>query len=610
MMRKRALIVVAAVLVSLFPSVPATAQTDPNIVLLNVDDLDFTLLEDPALDAYFPNIATHLRDAGLRLDNLHVTTPLCGPSRASLLRGQQAHNTGVFGNTPAEDAFPPLTGGFAATYEGGFTSDELATWLSDAGYTTMLVGKYLHTNYPDASGHNRFEPPHWDEFHASLGGRYYGYPRQINGVRIPGSESLDAFRTDVEAESARQLIAARAPEADPFFLYLAPFAPHLSETPMYPPRYEALYPGVQIPRTADFNETDISDKPTHLQSLPLLPPEVLASLDATYRDRIRSMKAVDDMVGVLVAELEAQGELANTYIMLTSDNGFSLGHNRLIAKQLPFDRMTRVGMLVRGPGVPAGTDGHHLLAHTDIAPTIVELAGGQSPSWVDGASFVEVLTDPASTPLDAVRPVVVIENWERKNQRGQTIDGEYTAIRGVDATYVHWANGAREFYDLSTDPLQLDNAYETLPSGFQAFLGALTDLYWQPCTGTDCSDMVLRTDPPTAVVDRPFHQTMINGPVTVTGTAFDAEGVSAVDVIVRPRNDDLYWNGVAYAAAFMALPATLAAPGASETTFTLTLNLPDRHTDVFVRARDTDGNTQPDAVFRRLRKFVPPGDGT
>ncbi|MDH3704513.1 MAG: sulfatase-like hydrolase/transferase [Acidimicrobiia bacterium] len=595
-------VLVATVLVSaLVTATPVEAQTEPNIVLINLDDADYSMFEDPALEAFFPNIKTHLRDAGLRLSNLHVTTPLCGPSRASLLRSQQAHNTGVLVNTPTAE----WTGGFGESYENGYTSDELASWLQTAGYTTMLVGKYLHEQYPAASGDNRFEPPHWDEFYATLGGKYYEYVQQINGTRTPRSAPYPAdFRTDRERDQAQQLIQTAAPGPDPFFLYLAPYAPHTSVTPMYAARHAGLFDGLSVPRTPDFNEADMSDKPAHIQQLPVLNASALAYLDGLYRDRLRSMMAVDEMIGALVAELSAAGELDDTYIMLTSDNGFSLGHNRLEAKKLPYDRMTRVGMLVRGPGIPAGVDANHLLGHTDIAPTLLELAKGSTPDWSDGNSFASVLFDPANTPLDGIRDSVVIENWADKNQRGQTIEGRYTAVRQVDSVYVDWDNGEREYYDLAADPLQLDNSYDSLPAADRYWLAVLTKIYWGTCAGADCTRRTSSLQPPETTVTAPPPTGDISFPVTVTGTATDDTGVAAVDLVIRPRDEDLYWDGDSFEAAFATVAADLTAPGTPSSPFQAQLWLPNRDVDIFARTRDVVGITDPTAVLIRLDGVV------
>ena len=194
-----ALAMVATVLtMPILGSPSSAAETKPNI-----DDADYDLIGDPALDAYFPNIRVHLRDAGVRLTNLHVTTPLCGPSRVSLLRGQYAHNTGVLANS-AESGYP---GGFGVSYDNGYSSDDLSIWMQRSGYTTMLVGKYLHKDFPDASGGGTYVPPGWDEFYATLGGRYYDFLQLINGRRVRRASNYPAgFRTDIERNQALALL--------------------------------------------------------------------------------------------------------------------------------------------------------------------------------------------------------------------------------------------------------------------------------------------------------------------------------------------------------------------------------------------------------------------
>ena len=586
--------VVAALLAASLAVVPventASAQPRPNVILINLDDADYDLIDDPALDAYFPNIATHLRDDGLRLDNLHVSTALCGPSRAALLRSQYAHNTGVLTNA-ASSEWP---GGFGPSYDGGYTSDELGMWMQDAGYTTMLVGKYLHEGFPALSGDNRYQPPGWDEFMATRGGKYYNFTQLINGELVgPTLDYPRQFRTDIERLEAVGLLRDHVGEANPMFLYLAPFAPHeSSSTPIHAARHAGLFAEAQVPRTPDFNEADMSDKPAQISQLPTYTGAGLEAMDDLYRRRLRSMMAVDEMVGGLVSELDALGQLDNTYIMLTSDNGFSLGHNRLAAKALPYDRMTRVGMLVRGPGIPAGTEAHHLLSHIDIAPTVVDLADGTVPDWVDGQSFAPVLFDPTGVPLSRARSWIGVEGWGVKNQRGVQLDATFSAIRGRDRIYVEWANGDREFYDLRTDPYQLANSYDELQATERGRLAELAQRV-NGCVGPECNRQRVGNDPPETRVTMPDDETPVRSTLKVRGKATDDRAIERVEIIVRTRQGSRYWNGTHFQNGYASVEAKISRPGSRTTRFWTRLTVPNIDLDIFARAYDGDGTSDP-----------------
>jgi arylsulfatase A-like enzyme len=146
---------------------------------------------------------------------------------------------------------------------------------------------------------------------------------------------------------------AATPDRSPFFIWLASYSPHWPAP--YAPRHANKFPGAKAPRTPTFNEPDVSGQPAWLQTHPLLTPAQIARVDAHYRDRLRSMLAVVETVDAIVATLQQTGDLANTYILFTSDNGFHQGQHRLqLGKGTGFEEDIRGPLLVRGPGVPAG----------------------------------------------------------------------------------------------------------------------------------------------------------------------------------------------------------------------------------------------------------------
>lgn len=562
------------------PSTGAQAPPSPNIVLINLDDADWDLLADANLEAHFPNIDRWFRQQGLRFTNLHAADPVCGPSRGSLFRGQYPHNTGITVNQTGWQVF----------HDRGYTDSEIGMWLRQAGYSTGLVGKYCHEEYPAASRDNGYVPPGWDFFHASLGGKYFSVERNVQGERGPAAAYPDGYRTDIESISAQQFLAETDGRR---FLYLAPFAPHATLDPagMVASRHTSLYFDERIERTPDFNEADISDKSSQFQVLPLATATMVAQLDGLYRDRLRTIAAVDEMVGDLFASLDEQGLLDTTYVILTSDNGYLLGHHRDVGKRSHFDRSTRLPLFVWGPGIEAGS-ANHLLSHIDITATILDLAGAPLPHFLDGKSFAPLLDDPTVVPEPDWQDAVLIENMSGKSPYGQHIDLRYQALRRYDDIYVEFANGEREYYDLTADPHQLDNAYDGLRRNRQRSLQRqLADL-------SDCAGPACHGGPEIRAVDTTLDlaaEAVVPGrEVVITGRATADAGVDRVEVVVRHVRTRSYWDGSDWSDHYRSVPATLANQGGSRTGWSVTVGglRADTHW-VSARAVDTDGNADP-----------------
>ena len=352
-------------------------QQQPNIILINVDDVDVEILTPSSIGSRFPEMSRFVIQ-GTRFTNMHVTTPLCGPSRACLLRSQYAHNTSI--RTNSLEALPGngMPGGHRLYVDKGYDHDDLSTWMQAAGYHTMLVGKYLNNDAVN------LVPPGWDEFYSSRGNLYYETRRFTNRVNQGGAFEIVADelnRTVAEMNDVLQLIDEHQNEqpGNPFFLYFAPVAAHATQSSqtMVEPQYANWWPNLTVPRTPDFGELDMSDKLGSMWMLPELSPEFENQLDAQFRNRILSMKTVDDQLGRLFAKLDEFGITDDTYVFLTSDNGWSGGHHRITGKSNPYDRATNVPFYALGPGIGPAT-ARHLLAHIDIAPTLMRLASGSA----------------------------------------------------------------------------------------------------------------------------------------------------------------------------------------------------------------------------------------
>ena len=342
----------------------AQAAPKPNILFVLTDDMNASDLR------YMPKTRNLLADRGTRFINAFVTNSLCCPSRATILRGQYSHNHKIWGN------FSPL-GGFQKFRDLGREKSTIATWLNRANYDTILIGKYLN-GYDDTT----YVPPGWDRWHGYLG--YYEaspdtYQINENG-RIATYDRSRIHDTDLFADKAAGFLRNTAGGA-PFFMYLSTNAPH---TPAYvPQRHQGMFSDAPLPKPPSFDEADVSDKPAWVREKPRLTPGRVDYLRELYRKRLRSLQSVDEMVGSLVNVLRDTGELSNTYIVFTSDNGYHLGEHRLEAKATAYEEAIRAPLLVRGPGVPRGVSCSQMALNNDLAPTFAELAGVTPPTFVD-----------------------------------------------------------------------------------------------------------------------------------------------------------------------------------------------------------------------------------
>lgn len=426
------------------------SASKPNIVVIQADDLDLAAL------SRFPGLRATFVDRGTTFANHVVTDSLCCPSRASMLRGQLVHNHRVLNNIKPD-------GGYLAWMRHGNEDSTIGTWLQGAGYRTGLIGKYLN-GYPELAGlPDTHVPRGWDEWISPVRGvDYYDYKLNENGtVRRFGRAPRDYF-TDVLARKASRFIKG---SDQPFYLHLTPYAPHGPATPA--PRHANAFPGVKAPRGPSFNQAHMSTYPAWLRDAPRLGPVAVGEIDQLYRKRLQSMLAVQDMVAKVVDTLREQGELANTYLMFTSDNGFHLGQHRLEpGKQTAFEEDIHTPLLVRGPGVAAGRTDKSLVANIDIAPTVAALAGANAPAFVDGRSLVPLLRN----QQPSWRKAMLVEHFPKSSAgRAQDPDNDggtraaankpptYHAVRTSKYTYVEYVTGERELYDLVKDPRQLTN---------------------------------------------------------------------------------------------------------------------------------------------------------
>lgn len=420
----------------------------PNIVLILADDMSYADMEHmPKTRALFS------REGSVEFSRAYVSTPMCCPSRATLLTGQYVHNHLCLGN------IQPF-GGVAEFRKQGNESSTVGTWLQDGGYRTALVGKYLNGYRLGDS-----TPPGWDYWRAT------GFEEEE--VMPPEEEQTPALARDAAA------FISQASEASPFFLWFSPPPPHTGSVPSA--THAGDFEGARAPRGGSFDEVDVSDKPRFVSSKPRLTASQKAEIDEIYLMRIRTLQDLDDAVLRIFETLEERGILDETCVIFTSDNGYHLGDHRLEwGKSTAYETDIHVPLLIRGPGIEAHPRVEdRLVLSTDIAPTIAAVAGAQVPSsaaTVDGRSLVPLLSGSREIPW---RTAVLIEQY-----RGGTQEIRYRALRTPRYLHVrHPQTGEKETYNTDDDPDQLENIYREGP--LTDMLGARLDAL-KSCGGDSC----------------------------------------------------------------------------------------------------------------------------
>jgi N-acetylglucosamine-6-sulfatase len=440
----------------------------------------FVLADDFSWDLvrYMPRVRA-LQQQGMTFSRYFVVNSLCCPSRAAIMTGAFPHNSGIFSNA-GED------GGFLAFRRRGLEQQTFATALADGGYRTALMGKYLNSYRPET----QYVPPGWTDWVGS-DRVYTGYDYILNHngrLQYHGARPED-YVTDVLARNGAKFIEDAATEGRPFFLELSTYAPHKPYTPA--PRHARSFPNLRAPRGPAFDQPNVN-APRWLQRRPRKAQE-LQRFDAIFRDRVRSVQAVDELVGRVQETLRAQGLDENTYLVFSSDNGYHLGQHRLMpGKMTAFDHDTRVPLIVAGPDVLNGVVLDRIAQSIDLNPTFASIAGVAPSPLADGRSLVALLR---GDPIGAWRRAALIEHRGMDMQADDpdlpppgsgSTPPTYQAIRTAGALYVEYRDGERELYDLRRDPAQVHNVYDQVRPARRARLRAMLARLRQ-CRGqSDC----------------------------------------------------------------------------------------------------------------------------
>lgn len=461
--RLRALVVLPLVLalggVALTsPALPATAAPPgdrPNVVIVMVDDMAASDLR------WMPKTRRVIGSRGATFDDAISPNAICCPARATLLTGQESHNNGVWANTQPH-------GGYAGLGDG----TRLPEWLQQAGYRTAFFGKHLNGFNPaDAAGE-----PGWDLLDALVRGvySYRNFTTWNNGLP---TEVRSGYVTDHLSDSARRTVRElEAVDDDPFFLWVSHVGPHNAA------RRRCTTTCWKPPVPADRDRGDFADMTSPTRKLPSYnrrngesAPPFLRGLarvskdkvDRLHRRRIEALQSVDRSVVALVRTLRRAGELDDTVVAFTSDNGYLLGQYRYVGKRLSYEDALRVPLLVRGPGIPAEQHVEGTATTSDLSSTVVDLAGAEAPHPLDGVSLVPAFatgrTDRAASLIQtgaSLRDEGDGEVGEEPGERGWL----YRGYRDERWTYVRYPDPSgpdtpafEELYDRLEDPFELVN---------------------------------------------------------------------------------------------------------------------------------------------------------
>lgn len=413
----------------------------PNVLVIVADDqrATGTLRVMPKTRAWF-------QDEGTSFVNAYATTPLCCPSRASILTGRYAHNHGVHTNFDPR----PLE-----------SSPTLPHHLQDAGYRTAIVGKYLNS-WPLED-----PPPHFDRWAIEDAYDYYDTTFNVNG-RL---QNVDGYSTTyLQRKALRFLKSFEHRDWKPWFLYVAPLAPHEPYTPA--PRHDrAPVPGWEVPV-----ERDRSDKPSWVRATDV-PRGYIGKVAERQQ---RTLKSVDGLVGRLAKTLARLGEGDDTLAIYLSDNGYLWGEHGLLEKRLPYAPSVQIPLLLRWPGViQAGRVDRRFAANIDVTPTVLDAVRVKTPRRLDGRSLLE-RWERRHLLLEYWRdPQLPLPAWSSIISRGF----QYTEYRSRSGAVMF-----RELFDLVNDPAQLENVLvdDDSPTALRAMnLARLLERY-RRCSGASC----------------------------------------------------------------------------------------------------------------------------
>jgi len=376
-----------------------TRDSRPNIILVLTDDQDVEL---GSLE-FMPRLHDHVAREGATYSHGYVTTPMCCPSRSSLLTGLYVHNHQVFTNNENCSSL---------SWQQGHEKRTFAPYLQSSGYLTAYMGKYL--NKYDG-GHI---PPGWSKWLGLVrNSRYYNYTLNNNGhLEHHRDDYHRDYLPDLITNTTIDLIHKMRHNSAPFMAVLGYPAPHGPEDAA--PQYQDLFHNVTSHHTPAYNLAPNPDKQWILRHTEKMLPIHKTFTDVLMTKRLQTLQSVDVAVERIVKALRATGQLDNTYIFYTSDHGYHLGQFGLVkGKAFPYDFDTHVPFFVRGPGIKANTVRDQPVLNIDLAPTFLDIAGVTPPPTMDGKSILGTFKKQNMK----IRSAFLIERGKMSHKRYATV---------------------------------------------------------------------------------------------------------------------------------------------------------------------------------------------
>ena len=410
----------------------------PNVLMIAIDDLnDWVEPLGGHPQVRTPSIQS-LADRGTTFLNAHCQSPLCNPSRTSLLTGLRPSTTGIYGLAPwfrNVDELKDLV--------------TLPQYFHRHGYKTYSAGKIFH-----GGAARKSKVPEFDVW--GPGGGVGAKPKnKIIPPTEPGNHPLmdwgtfphrDQDKGDYKVASWAVEQLETMPEDEPFFMAVGFFLPHV---PCYATqRWFDLYPEATL-KLPPMLENDRADTPQFSWYIHWdLPEPRLSWLKANNqvkpltRAYLASISFVDSQVGRVLRALEKSGQADNTIVVLWSDHGYHLGEKEITGKNTLWERSARVPLIFAGPGVGQFAECRQPVELLDIYPTLNELCSLPARDQLEGLSLVPQLKNPRET---RDRPAITTHN-----------PGNH-GVRTEGFRYIVYADGSEELYDMRADPNEHHN---------------------------------------------------------------------------------------------------------------------------------------------------------